>query len=613
VIGGGRLLGEDGKDRYAKLGNRQSMFPPEKRNGIYDFFKEYRKFIEGDPKYYDPNLIAHECTEEKIYDAVIVDEVQDLTSNILNLILKNLKGESKGNFLLCGDVNQIIHPSFFSISRLKSFLYDNTDKNIAGKVCVLEKNYRNSKQVIELANRILHLKNYCFTPEDKITANEKEAFFMKSDTGNTGNVSFIADDKKGEVAKKVSQSINWAVLVLDSGSKEDARKLFSTPLVFNIHEAKGLEFENVILYKFMACKAYNGIWNIIKGKKKIEEAIGEVRTSYTNNDVNTSRNKNKEDKSFEEYKFYMNALYVGASRAIDSVYILDNAKKHDLLQVIKPEVSIGKDIKKEESSSEAWKNKALELLDKANIEQAESIEKKLRLKGEKEHAEEIMNALKAKGYQAISELKIEPQKSSTMVPNEKREQSQNKKKKLKEWKQNELLMNTIYDDEIDEFKKIDLSQYNTQQILELAFKSYSLKIAEYLIKDKSFTLENSNCLVEDKDTILLEAAQEGYCSIVKLLLDNGADVNARIGKGPTSLHLAAEGNYEYIAKLLLSHGADVNIGDIEDLTPLHYAAEDGRINIVKLFLQPQYKANVNAKNNVGDTPLQLAIKKAVLR
>lgn len=194
VIGGRRL----GKEEYKELGNRQAIFPQGERDNIYGLFEKYKEFIEKDLEYYDPNLIAHECTEEGIYDAVVVDEVQDLTISILNLILKSLKGESKGNFLLCGDVNQVIHPSFFSISRLKSFLYDNTDKNIAGEVCVLEKNYRNSKQVIELANRILHLKNYCFAPEDKMTANEKEAFFMKSDTRNTGNVSFIADNKKGK-------------------------------------------------------------------------------------------------------------------------------------------------------------------------------------------------------------------------------------------------------------------------------------------------------------------------------------------------------------------------------------------------------------------------------
>lgn len=300
VIGGGGLLGKDG---YAKLGNRQSIFPRDKRDSIYDFFKEYRKCIEKDSKYYDPNLIAHKCTEEEIYDAVVVDEVQDLTESTLSLILKSLKNESKGNFLLCGDVNQVIHPSFFSLSKLKSFFCQNRYIVDQGSEVfyTLEKNYRNSEQVIELANRVLHLKNYCFASEDKLTINKGEAFFMTSDNKNTGNVSFVAKDKEREMAKKVSESINWAILVLNDESKQDARELFDTPLIFNIHEAKGLEFENVILYKFVFHGAYNKIWNVAcpsKDQEKVNDTIKKIRNSFDEGKVNPSRTKDKEDKSF---------------------------------------------------------------------------------------------------------------------------------------------------------------------------------------------------------------------------------------------------------------------------------------------------------------------------
>ncbi|WP_143689521.1 UvrD-helicase domain-containing protein [Wolbachia endosymbiont of Nilaparvata lugens] len=71
VIGGGGLLGKDGKDRYAKLGNRQSMFSVDERKSVYDFFKEYREFIEKDSEYYDPNLVTHKCIVEGMYDAVV--------------------------------------------------------------------------------------------------------------------------------------------------------------------------------------------------------------------------------------------------------------------------------------------------------------------------------------------------------------------------------------------------------------------------------------------------------------------------------------------------------------------------------------------------------------
>jgi superfamily I DNA/RNA helicase len=41
---------------------------------------------------------------------VLVDEVQDLTTAQLALVLKTLK--TPDAFMLCGDSNQIVHPNF---------------------------------------------------------------------------------------------------------------------------------------------------------------------------------------------------------------------------------------------------------------------------------------------------------------------------------------------------------------------------------------------------------------------------------------------------------------------------------------------------------------------
>ncbi|WP_253302393.1 UvrD-helicase domain-containing protein [Wolbachia endosymbiont of Psylliodes chrysocephala] len=307
AVKGGRGLKRTQYDSE-ELGGRQAIFPKEKRANIYRLFEEYKKFIEGSSEYYDTSLIAHECVEKvrANYDAVVVDEVQDLTESTLKLILKSLKDGHKNNFLLCGDVNQVIHPSFFSVSRLRSFLRKGGGHEL--RICTLEKNYRNSKQVIELANRILHLKNYCFASEDKMTAKEKENFFMESGTENTGNVSFIAKGDEQKIAGKISESTNWAVLVLNDESKKDARELFKTPLVFSIQEAKGLEFENVILYKFTSHEAYNKIWNVAcpsKDQGKVNDTIKKIRNSFDERKINPSRPKNKADKSFEEHKFYI--------------------------------------------------------------------------------------------------------------------------------------------------------------------------------------------------------------------------------------------------------------------------------------------------------------------
>jgi ankyrin repeat protein len=57
---------------------------------------------------------------------------------------------------------------------------------------------------------------------------------------------------------------------------------------------------------------------------------------------------------------------------------------------------------------------------------------------------------------------------------------------------------------------------------------------------------------------LQAAAWSGNESIVRLLLDRGADINAQGGRCGNALQAAAYRGYESIAQLLLDRGADIN-------------------------------------------------------
>ena len=82
----------------------------------------------------------------------------DLTNIELCLILKVLR--QAGDFLLCGDSNQIVHPNFFSCARVRSLFFE--QRGLAGRgevVRILSSNHRNSPQITRLANRILKIKH----------------------------------------------------------------------------------------------------------------------------------------------------------------------------------------------------------------------------------------------------------------------------------------------------------------------------------------------------------------------------------------------------------------------------------------------------------------------
>lgn len=79
------------------------------------------------------------------------------------------------------------------------------------------------------------------------------------------------------------------------------------------------------------------------------------------------------------------------------------------------------------------------------------------------------------------------------------------------------------------------------------------------------------------------AAKYGQKSIVKILLELGANVNDVDIYERTPLHWAASSGHEEIARMLITHGARVNRGDYQNRTALAYASEKGHIAIVKIL------------------------------
>ena len=84
------------------------------------------------------------------------------------------------------------------------------------------------------------------------------------------------------------------------------------------------------------------------------------------------------------------------------------------------------------------------------------------------------------------------------------------------------------------------------------------------------------------DISLLKAAIDGNIEAVKLLIANGADVNARDKDGETPLHKASSRGEKEIIELLIAKGADVNAKDnsSHEWTPIAVASS---LEIIKLF------------------------------
>ncbi len=111
------------------------------------------------------------------------------------------------------------------------------------------------------------------------------------------------------------------------------------------------------------------------------------------------------------------------------------------------------------------------------------------------------------------------------------------------------------------------------------------------------------CIIFSADTPLIEASRKGDLDAVKLLVEKGADVNAKGEAWYGPLHCACENQHVDVAVYLLASGADVNI--YSHHKPLHYVAMNGNITLAEILYA--YGADINAKGIDGGTPLFVAV------
>ena len=108
------------------------------------------------------------------------------------------------------------------------------------------------------------------------------------------------------------------------------------------------------------------------------------------------------------------------------------------------------------------------------------------------------------------------------------------------------------------------------------------------------------------DAPVADAARRGDLAEVRLLLREGADVNAPSGDGMTALHWAAQRGDAEMGATLLVAGARTSAGTrIGRYTPLHLAARAGHAEFVALLVEAGADPEVRTTNS-GATPLHLA-------
>ena len=190
------------------------------------------------------------------------------------------------------------------------------------------------------------------------------------------------------------------------------------------------------------------------------------------------------------------------------------------------------------------------------------------------------------------------------------------------------------DNEIEEFFS-SLNEENEEKVIN-SLKNSTIKIWTYINKDGLTPLHQSislnlyelskeiiisaknnlsqkdfnsfiNCVTNKGQTPLYYASFVGNIKLIKLLIQNGADISVETNNGFNVLHLSIMGNkispfYYFIQK----YNININSKDSKENTSLHLATY---FNSKKIFnyLLTNNKIEINAKNKEGFTPLHFAV------
>ncbi len=109
------------------------------------------------------------------------------------------------------------------------------------------------------------------------------------------------------------------------------------------------------------------------------------------------------------------------------------------------------------------------------------------------------------------------------------------------------------------------------------------------------------------ENALFIAAELGHETVVRALIEFGADVNMARDNGVTPLYIAAQNGHETVERALIELGADVNMARDNGVTPLCMAAQNGHETVVRALIEAG--ADVNKAADNGGTPLYIAAQR----
>ena len=274
------------KEIYLKLDEQYCLYSSSQRELLYELTLRYQMFLSAEGKV-DENDMARQFLNRlmnqkvPLFDFVIADEIQDLTEIQIYCLIRLAR--NRNNLLFSGDINQTIRPTYFHTGRIESIL-KTSNTHLGFIKHQLVKNYRSTKEVVDLANQVVTLRI------QRLGLNKKNDYYEIPIRGEQHPIYYFDAKHPLEMVKLIETGLNRhyvAIVVPDEEEKKNFERLTQQKgAVFTVEEIKGIEKDYIICYNVMT--KYKTAW----------ETILNQDVMYQN-----------------QYRYYFNLLYVALTRA----------------------------------------------------------------------------------------------------------------------------------------------------------------------------------------------------------------------------------------------------------------------------------------------------------
>ncbi|KAM9100051.1 TPR and ankyrin repeat-containing protein 1 isoform 1-T3 [Sarcophilus harrisii] len=357
------------QEAYQKLGRKRSPNFKEDRGEIYTLFCLYQR-IRSQKGYFDEEDVLYNLSQRlsklralpwSIHE-LYGDEIQDFTQAELTLLMRCINDPNA--MFLTGDTAQSIMKGVaFRFSDLRSLFHYASKSCADQKRCPVRKpkriyqlyqNYRSHSGILNLASGVVDLLQHYF-PEsfDRLPRDAGLFDGPKPTVLESCSVSDLAILLRGN--KRKTQPIEFGahqvILVANEVAKEKIPEELGLALVLTIYEAKGLEFDDVLLYNFFTDSEAYKEWKIISSFTPSAECRNEehrplLEVSLERAHASPGRPQLLNVEAYKLLNGELKQLYTAITRARVNLWIFDENRdkrapafryfiRRDLVQVVK--------------------------------------------------------------------------------------------------------------------------------------------------------------------------------------------------------------------------------------------------------------------------------------